>query len=200
VTPDVVVAGAGMAGLAAAAHARELGARVLHLEKAAAPGGAMRHSSGVFWRHASFEAFRAECPDGDEALQRALFERLDGDLDWLESRGARVTEPRTGNPRTVGRRFDTASVVAALAGELECSAPLDELPAFRADPEASYLASLDRCGDLGARVRAGLGARGRRGAGDGSGQRPGDRQRPVRRRAGGRRDRRRAGRRGAAGP
>ena len=128
-SPDLVVAGAGMAGLAAAAHARELGASVLHLEAAAAPGGAMRHSSGVFWRHASFEAFRAECPDGDEALQRALFERLDGDLDWLEARGARVTEPQTGNPRTVGRRFDTASVVAALAGELECSAPLDALPA-----------------------------------------------------------------------
>jgi len=35
------------------------------------------------------------------------------------------------------------------------AAPLDELAAFRADPEASYLASLDRCGDLGARVRAG---------------------------------------------
>ncbi len=131
-SPDLVVAGAGMAGLAAAAHARELGASVLHLEAAAAPGGAMRHSSGVFWRHASFEAFRAECPDGDEALQRALFERLDGDLDWLEARGARVTEPQTGNPRTVGRRFDTASVVAALAGELECSAPLDALPAGRA--------------------------------------------------------------------
>ena len=43
-----------MAGLAAAAHARELGARVLHLEKAAAPGGAMRFSSGVLWRHAAF--------------------------------------------------------------------------------------------------------------------------------------------------
>jgi 2-polyprenyl-6-methoxyphenol hydroxylase-like FAD-dependent oxidoreductase len=35
------------------------------------------------------------------------------------------------------------------------AAPLDELTAFRADAEASYLASLDRCGDLGTRVRAG---------------------------------------------
>jgi len=128
VSPDLVVAGAGMAGLAAAAHARELGASVLHLEAAAAPGGAMRHSSGVFWRHASFEAFRAECPDGDEALQRALFERLDDDLDWLEARGARVTAPETGNPRTVGRRFDPDSIVDALAGEIECGAPLRELP------------------------------------------------------------------------
>jgi len=128
VTPDVVVAGAGMAGLAAAAHARERGAEVLHLEKAPAPGGAMRHSSGVIWRHASWEDFRRECPDGDEALQRALFERLDDDLDWLEARGARVTAPETGNPRTVGRRFDPASIVAALAGDIELGAPLRELP------------------------------------------------------------------------
>jgi succinate dehydrogenase/fumarate reductase flavoprotein subunit len=124
VIPDLVVAGAGMAGLAAAARARELGATVRHLEKAPEPGGAMRRSSGVLWRHAEWEEFRRECPDGDEALQRALFERLDADLDWLEARGARVTAPATGNPRTVGRRFDPDSIVAALAGEIECSAPL----------------------------------------------------------------------------
>lgn len=127
-TPDLVVAGAGMAGLAAAAHARDRGATVLHVEKAPEPGGAMLRSSGVFWRHAAWEDFRRECPDGDEALQRALFERLDSDLDWLEGRGARVTAPATGNPRTVGRRFDPASIVAALAGEIELRAPLGELP------------------------------------------------------------------------
>jgi len=128
VTPDLVVAGAGMAGLAAAAHARELGASVRHLEAAPAPGGAMRYSSGVLWRHRDWDDFRSECPGGDEALQRALFERLDGDLDWLEARGARVTAPETGNPRTVGRRFDPASIVEALAGEIESGSPLRESP------------------------------------------------------------------------
>jgi succinate dehydrogenase/fumarate reductase flavoprotein subunit len=113
-----------MAGLAAAARARELGATVRHLEKAPEPGGAMLRSSGVLWRHADWDEFRRECPDGDEALQRVLFERLDADLDWLEARGARVTAPATGNPRTVGRRFDPGSIVTALAGEIECSAPL----------------------------------------------------------------------------
>ena len=127
-TPDLVVAGAGMAGLAAAAHARELGASVLQFEAGPAPGGAMRHSSGVFWRHREWDEFRRECPDGDEALQRALFERLDGDLDWLEARGARVTAPETGNPRTVGRRFDPESVIGALAGEIR----LDRLAALPA--------------------------------------------------------------------
>jgi len=114
VSPDLVVAGAGMAGLAAAARARELGATVRHLEKAPEPGGAMRFSSGVLWRHADWDEFRRECPDGDEALQRALFERLDGDLDWLESLGAPVVHRDTGNPLTSGTRFDPDGLTGAL--------------------------------------------------------------------------------------
>jgi len=123
-----VVAGAGMAGLAAAAEARARGADVLLYEKGDVAGGAMRWSSGVIWRHAEWEAFRRECPGGDEALQRLVFDRLDGDLDWLEAQGARVRERETGNPRTVGRRFDTASIVAALAGDVRLRQPLTELP------------------------------------------------------------------------
>jgi succinate dehydrogenase/fumarate reductase flavoprotein subunit len=122
--PDLVVAGAGMAGLAAAAEARERGADVLHLEKGDVAGGAMLHSSGVIWRHADWDEFRRECPDGDEVLQRLLFDRLDADLDWLEAKGARVTRPETGNPRTVGRRFDTASIVSALARDVRLETPL----------------------------------------------------------------------------
>jgi phytoene dehydrogenase-like protein len=40
--PDLVVAGAGMAGLCAAARARELGAEVAVLEKGDRAGGSMR--------------------------------------------------------------------------------------------------------------------------------------------------------------
>jgi succinate dehydrogenase/fumarate reductase flavoprotein subunit len=123
---DLVVAGAGMAGLAAAAEARSRGADVLLLEKGDVAGGAMRWSSGVIWRHASWDAFRLECPRGDAAVQRAVWERLDADLDWLEARGARVTERSTGNPRTVGRRFDTGSIVEALAGDVRLRSPLRE--------------------------------------------------------------------------
>ena len=94
------MAGAGMAGLAAAAHARARGASVLLLEKLARPGGSMRLSSGVIWRHTRFEDFRAECPDGDPALQRLIHDRLDADLQWLEELGAPVAERMTGNPRT----------------------------------------------------------------------------------------------------
>src|SRR5215210_3834528 len=111
---DVMVAGAGMAGLSAAAEARRLGARAVVTEKLARPGGSMRLSSGVIWRHRDFESFRAECPDGDERLQRLVFERLDSDLDWLESLGATVVERETGNPLTSGTRFDSEGLTAAL--------------------------------------------------------------------------------------
>jgi fumarate reductase flavoprotein subunit len=111
---DLVVAGAGMAGLAAAAEARRLGAEPLVLEKLSRPGGSMRLSSGVIWRHRDFERFREECPEGDERLQRLLFERLDEDLGWLESLGAPVVEGETGNPLTTGTRFDPEGLTAAL--------------------------------------------------------------------------------------
>ena len=123
---DLIVAGAGMAGLAAAARARELGASVVVFEKADRVGGSMRLSSGVIWRYASFDEFRAQCPDGDLPLQRVVHEQLDQDLDWLVSLGAVVADPSTGNPLTVGRRFDTASLCEVLARGLDIrlSAPL----------------------------------------------------------------------------
>ena len=72
-------------------------------------------SSGVIWRHRTLEDFRAECPGGDPALQRLIVERLDDGLEWLESLGAQVVERDTGNPRTIGKRFDTRALTKALA-------------------------------------------------------------------------------------
>ena len=59
-----------MAGLVAAARARELGAEVVVLEKGDRCGGSMLLSSGVIWRHRSLAEFREECPGGDPVLQR----------------------------------------------------------------------------------------------------------------------------------
>jgi fumarate reductase flavoprotein subunit len=129
--PDLVVAGAGMAGLVAAAEARRLGAEPLVLEKLDEAGGSMRLSSGVIWRHRDFDRFRMECPGGDERLQRKLFERLDGDLRWLEELGAPVTARETGNPLTTGLRFDPAGMTEALlaaAGGILFRRPLADLP------------------------------------------------------------------------
>ena len=128
---DVVVAGAGMAGLVVAAEAGRLGAKPVLFEKLDRPGGSMRLSSGVVWRHRELDRFRAECPGGDSLLQRLLFERLDADLSWLESLGAPVTARETGNELTSGLRFDPEGLTAALveaAGDVRLSTPLRELP------------------------------------------------------------------------
>jgi fumarate reductase flavoprotein subunit len=117
----IVVAGAGMAGLVAAARLRELGRDVIVHEKGTRVGGSMLLSSCVPWRHLEWEAFRQECPAGDPGLQRLVWERLDSALDWLQALGASIVEPTTGNPRTVGRRFDPRGLtrlLAARAGEI----------------------------------------------------------------------------------
>jgi fumarate reductase flavoprotein subunit len=120
-----------MAGLAAAARARELGAEPLVLEKLERAGGSLRLSSGVVWRHRDFERFREDCPGGDEILQALVFERLDRDLRWLQSLGAPVLERGTGNPLTTGVRFSPGGLAAALfeaAGEVRFREPLRRPP------------------------------------------------------------------------
>ena len=120
-----------MAGLVAAAEAASRGGRVVVHEKGDRTGGSMLLSSGVVWRYRRFEDFRRECPGGTSELQRLVHERLDDDLDWLERLGARVVGRSTGNPRTVGLRFDTRSlteVLAAHGGELRLGDPLREVP------------------------------------------------------------------------
>src|SRR5205823_14597569 len=99
-----------MAGLCAAARARELGLEPTVLEKGDRPGGSMLLSSGVIWRYRTLEEFRAQCPGGDPALQELVFARLDEGLEWLESLGAPVVTRDTGNPLTVGVRFDPAGL------------------------------------------------------------------------------------------
>ena len=128
---DLVVAGAGMAGLVAAAHARERGASVLLLEKGPEPGGSMALSSGWIWRYRKLEEFRAQCPGGDPTLQWTVWERLDDDLAWLETIAGPAWDRDTGNPLTTGARFDPRSLTQALVarvGEILCDEPLRRLP------------------------------------------------------------------------
>ena len=117
-----------MAGLAAAARARELGADVVVREKGDRPGGSMLLSSCVVWRYRDWEAFRAECPGGDPALQRVVWEGLDDALAWLESLGAPVVTRETENPLTTGVRFDPRGLTEALAKDVRLEEPLLEIP------------------------------------------------------------------------
>jgi succinate dehydrogenase/fumarate reductase flavoprotein subunit len=120
-----------MAGLAAAARARELGASAVVYEKGDRFGGSALLSTGFVWRYREWERFRSECPDGDAELQLVVHEGLDEGLAWLEALGAPVLERDTGNPLTTGARFDPAGLVEALAraaGEIRLAEPLGDVP------------------------------------------------------------------------
>ena len=118
-----------MAGLCAAVRARELGAAPVVYEKGTRAGGSMLLSSCVIWRFRRWDDFRAECPTGDERLQRLVWERLDDGIAWLESLGAPVVKHETGNPRTVGKRFDPRGLTDTLvraAGDVRLGETADE--------------------------------------------------------------------------
>ena len=117
-----------MAGLSAAVRARELGAAPVVYEKGSRIGGSMLLSSCVIWRFREWDDFRAECATGDERLQRNVWEQLDDGIAWLESLGAPVVTHETGNPRTVGKRFDPrglAEVLARAAGDVRVGEQAD---------------------------------------------------------------------------
>ena len=107
---------AGMAGLVRGARRASSGcsracsrkehARAARCSSRAASSGGISSSSD----------FRAECPGGDEALQRLIWERLDDALDWLVSLGAEPVWEDTENPRTTGKRFDPRALTELLAG------------------------------------------------------------------------------------
>jgi fumarate reductase flavoprotein subunit len=144
----VTVAGAGMAGLVTAARLRELGVTAVVREKGTRPGGSMLLSSCVIWRHREWADFRRECPNGDERLQRLVWERLDDALDWLMSLGAEPIWNETGNPLTSGKRFDPRELTDCLvragvepsissAGELPLRLEKPELRSEKAQPSIS---------------------------------------------------------------
>ena len=132
-----------MAGLCAAAHARGLGAIPLVYEKGTRAGGSMLLSSCVIWRFREWDDFRAECPTGDERLQRIVWERLDDDIAWLESLGAPVVKHETGNPRTIGKRFEPRGLtetLARVAGDVRLGETTDQptilaTGGFQANPD-----------------------------------------------------------------
>jgi fumarate reductase flavoprotein subunit len=120
------IAGAGMAGLVAAARARELGATPAVYEKGSRVGGSMLLSSGFIWRYSTLETHLEQSPGADEALARTIVNRFDEALDWLESLGVELLTRETGNVLTVGARFDPAQLVAVLGGDVRLEETTEE--------------------------------------------------------------------------
>ena len=115
-----------MAGLVAAARLRELGTEPVVYEKGTRAGGSMLLSSGFAWRYRTWQIFREQCPGGDPVLQRLILDRFDDALDWLEAQGVQLLTRETGNPLTVGARFEPRQLVHALAREVRLGETADE--------------------------------------------------------------------------
>jgi succinate dehydrogenase/fumarate reductase flavoprotein subunit len=89
---DVLVLGAGMAGLSAGARAAEAGARVLVVEKAPQPGGSALWSGGYVWTVPVDWMMRCN-NDGDPKLGRVVVEGYPGAIAWLRQRGVGMSPP-----------------------------------------------------------------------------------------------------------
>ncbi|MBC7460600.1 MAG: FAD-binding protein [Thermoleophilia bacterium] len=121
--PDLVlVAGAGLAGLAAAVSLHETGIDTMVVERRAHAGGASRESAGWIWRYTELDGYRSGAPSGGPALQQLVLDRFDDDVAWLEAHGVSVLEQGTGRAFTTGVRVDSQQAVDALVACLppEC--------------------------------------------------------------------------------
>ncbi|MDQ4117172.1 MAG: FAD-dependent oxidoreductase, partial [Actinomycetota bacterium] len=92
---DVLVVGAGIGGLSAAAAAARAGAVVAVVEKLPAIGGSAAQSAGMFWTAPDAEALKRRIPLGDEVLGTAVVEDYDTALAEIRAMGIRVAEDPT---------------------------------------------------------------------------------------------------------
>ena len=109
---DLLVIGAGMAGLSAAARAVEDGASVVLVEKGRATGGSAAYA-GFVWTAPTVEVMREVNPDADERLARWLPEEYDGAVEWIRSLGVHVGELVTVLGYGRGRATDLANYLLA---------------------------------------------------------------------------------------
>jgi succinate dehydrogenase/fumarate reductase flavoprotein subunit len=86
---DLLVLGAGMAGLSAAAAAAQRGARVIVVEKDATIGGSAKFA-GFIWTAPTLEVMRGVNPDGDPELAKRLVDGYQPAIEWVRSLGIDV--------------------------------------------------------------------------------------------------------------
>ncbi|MGN9908461.1 NAD(P)/FAD-dependent oxidoreductase [Phytohabitans sp. LJ34] len=147
------------------------------VEAARAAGAEVRERwrvAELVWEDGRVVGVRGSSPGGqDTAAHARLVVGADGKRSFVaqavRARAYRHRAPRSfasytywaGVPMTTGELHQREGLAAAAFPTNDgltmvyMSAPLAAFESFRADPEGAYLAALDRCGDLGARVRAG---------------------------------------------
>src|SRR5262245_14691781 len=87
---DLLVLGAGMAGLSAAGYAAEHGARVIVIEKAKSIGGSALLSGGVLWTATSAGRMRLY-GGGNPDLGDVVLRQYGPGLAWLRRRGVAIS-------------------------------------------------------------------------------------------------------------
>jgi succinate dehydrogenase/fumarate reductase flavoprotein subunit len=130
VTADLLVAGAGMAGLAAAARAAEHGLRVVVAEKRPEIGGAAALSAGILWTAPDLETLERVVPDADPEIARALVEGFDPAIEALRAAGVAVSERWTGQMGFgVAHHVDIRALLARWSEQVEVrtNTPVQEL-------------------------------------------------------------------------
>jgi len=93
---NLLVIGAGMTGLTAAAAAARRGLDVLVVEKASEIGGSAALSEGYMWTAPTLEALQWEDPDCDPVLCRALADHFPDGIEWVRSLGVELSDEITG--------------------------------------------------------------------------------------------------------
>ena len=111
---DVVVLGAGMAGLCAAARAAQSGARVVVMERAPVIGGSAAFSHGNVWTVADTEQLAAEDPGEFRVHADRVVTGFAATADWLAAFGGALG-PRESSSRRQWQRFDVPLIFLRLA-------------------------------------------------------------------------------------
>src|SRR6478672_2204 len=114
INADLLVLGAGMAGLTAAAHGCRQGLRVVLVEKGPGVGGSAQYAAFV-WTAPTHEVMHEVNPDGDPDLCRVVVDGLDPGLDWIRSFGVTVGEKVRVLPYGRGCATDLSAYLAACA-------------------------------------------------------------------------------------
>ncbi|HEY3015447.1 MAG TPA: FAD-binding protein [Nocardioides sp.] len=107
---DVLVVGAGMAGLTAAARAVHEGGRVLVVEVSDVLGGSARFA-GYAWTAPSREVIDEIDPEGDPELRHALVDRFPDGIEWIRTLGVHVGPAQPILGFGTGHAFDTNQYV-----------------------------------------------------------------------------------------
>lgn len=120
---DLLVVGAGMAGLCAGAAAAEAGARVGVVEKLSEVGGSAALSAGILWTARDFAELHERMPDADADMGRALTSDFDGAVEWVRATGTEMFGPIDGPYFGFGRgwQIDTAGLFRRCVRSIEGS-------------------------------------------------------------------------------